>query len=245
MPASERGAEEEHEQRRETPAQPGALDEEVDGRGQDRRRRTPGDDHPAVARRARRSVPSTMPIVAAIVRHGTEDCLGDGRRRSVEPGDGRFGGSAAAVAGTPRLGVVESGTTIPGRHGPADHCHREAWPAPGPVRFELNRSLTGMGHHRYRSRERRGGQHARPTSWPGACSNAAGSRRCTSTPTWSRRPRAVRDHRRHDRHHPRSFHHYREGVTPMHLLSCASVSVGAVHRARGTPCSRGSTPPPS
>jgi hypothetical protein len=51
---------------------------------------------------------------------------------------------------------------------------------PGIARFEINRSLTGMGHERYASVET-SSTTGRSTSWPAGCSRAAGSRGFTPT----------------------------------------------------------------
>ena len=58
-------------------------------------------------------------------------------------------------------------------------------PRPGVLRFETNRSLTGMGHEHFKSMSDAVG-HGRPPRWPANCCRRARSTRCTSTATSSR-----------------------------------------------------------
>src|SRR4051812_35500471 len=75
------------------------------------------------------TVARTIPIVAAMVRHGT---------RSVWPST-----ASAYRRSTSVPCLMGQEITVVQKQG----VHHDV------VRFELNRSLTGMGHHRYATRE--------------------------------------------------------------------------------------------
>ena len=72
-----------------------------------------------------------------------------------------------------------------GTHGTTGRCRREAEPAPGLLRLETNRSLTGMGHEQFTSLQRRCRPDRQRCS-PASCSPPARSTRCTCTATSSR-----------------------------------------------------------